>query len=879
MSRLPSLLRLTSVLHVVLRAHAPGHWSLVIGHWSFHRGTLTLRLWLLVAIAAMSAAHAQSVRWEPASGTLALNQLSELSLVFEQCEPVGAVSPPSVSGLVFGSPSRSENTAFNVVNFKATTFRTVTFTYRVRPTERRKLTIPAFTVETDKGRQRVEAAGFEVGDATVGQTGLPIDDVARSAFTLPSPTVWAGEVFPLTYTLSASKTYLYNLNKDFEWNTAPLAIEPWGTPEQHEAVLNNQPRVSIIYKTRALAKTPGDYALHPATHLVNVTTGAAGFGVFGRTQLQQLAIASPRVDLSVKPLPSPAPAGFNGAVGQFTLDSKVVPATAAVGEPITWTLTLDGTGNWPDIPGLPARSVSKDLTPVTPQAKRVNKEGALFDASITEDIVLIPKKPGRYTLGPVAYAIFNPQTGAYETLTTQPVTIQVSAGAPASASSTSASDNPSDPALPHSDIRPSAAVPPAAIPRDPLPPAGESFAPLSRPSLVVALACSALLPLVVWLGLAFRRARVTDPARAQREARSRLSTTLRQIETAPASRLPLLQQWQRDTAILWNLSRAVPTPGHFADERWSALWSETDRALYGDAPLPSDWTSRAQAALAAHRTPAFSAFQLFLPRNLLPIVLLLSSFVINHSSFAADGGAAAYAAGDFSSASGTWSDTLKASPTDWTAHHNLALALIQQNRPGEAAGHALAAFVQQPQNPSVRWHLGYAFKAAGVTPPALKPFLEASPLAQLARLASPTRWQFVLIASAWLGAGSLALTVWSAYHKRTSAASPAHSSFVIRHSSFRRALAAVAALLALAAGLSLHTYGPLADARAVVVVNSTTLRSIPTDLDTQKTTSLQAGTLANTDKTFLGWRRLVFPDGQTGWVRAETVVPLWTATR
>ena len=56
----------------------------------------------------------------------------------------------------------------------------------------------------------------------------------------------------------------------------------------------------------------------------------------------------------------------------------------------------------------------------------------------------------------------------------------------------------------------------------------------------------------------------------------------------------------------------------------------------------------------------------------------------------------------------------------------------------------------------------------------------------------------------------------------------------------------------------------------------TTLRSIPTDLETsQKSSPLGVGVVASTDKTFLGWRRLVFPDGQTGWVRSETLVPLW----
>jgi len=819
----------------------------------------------------VAALHAQSVRWEPGSGTLALNQLSELSLVFDQCEPSGTVTPPTVNGLMFGSPIRSESTSFSVVNFKTSKISTITLTYRVRPTERTTLVIPAFTVETDKGKQRVASATFMVGNATIGQTGLSAEDVAQARFTLPaSDTVWAGEVFPLTYTLGASKRYLYNLNKDFEWDAAPLSIEPWPNPEQIEAVLNNDPRVSVIYKTRALAKTAGSYALHPATHLVNITTGSTAFGVFARANLTQLAITTPRTDLTVRPLPTPAPAGFTGAVGKFTLDSKVVPLTASVGEPITWTLTLEGTGNWPDVAGLPARSVSKDFRIVQPQAKRVNKDNALFDASITEDIVLIPTKPGAYTLAPVTFSVFNPATGSYETLSTKAVTIQVAAapGAthaqpPASTQSSATGTAP----LNGESATPSverAAAPASAIPRDPLPQGGTSIAPFSRPVLAIGLASSALVPLFIWLGLALNRARLTDPSRPAREAHTRLMETVRQLNAASdAQRLNLLQQWQRDVAIFWGLSQAVPTPASFSNETWSTLWSEAERTLYGAASLPADWTQRASEALVTRRAPVFSALQLLQPRNLLPLLLVVSFLAINQSSFAATDGRAVYAKGEFAAAETVWNEALKTTPTDWSSHHNLALALVQQNRPGEAAGHALAAFVQQPQNPSVQWHLGYTFKAAGVTPTALKPFLNTSPTASLARLASPARWQTILIASAWMAALALSLGIYGAYQKRP-------RKWLVR------SLIITSLLLAAAGGVSLQTYGALADSRAVVVVTPTTLRSIPTDLDTpQKTTALATGVIASTDKTFLGWRRLAFADGQTGWVRAETVVPLW----
>ncbi len=76
--------------------------------------------------------------------------------------------------------------------------------------------------------------------------------------------------------------------------------------------------------------------------------------------------------------------------------------------------------------------------------------------------------------------------------------------------------------------------------------------------------------------------------------------------------------------------------------------------------------------------------------------------------------------------------------------------------------------------------------------------------------------------------------------------------------------------------LSLHCWGPLAEPATVVIARNALLCSVPTEIDvTQKTVPLAAGSLAKIDRTFLGWSRLVFSNGQTGWVRTDAVVQLY----
>src|SRR5688572_10748673 len=90
---------------------------------------------------------AQSVRWDPPGGQLGFNQVSQLSLVFEDCEPDGEPALPKVDGLQFARPSQSSQTS--IVNLKMS--RTFTFIYPVRPATRAPISIPAFDIKTDKG--------------------------------------------------------------------------------------------------------------------------------------------------------------------------------------------------------------------------------------------------------------------------------------------------------------------------------------------------------------------------------------------------------------------------------------------------------------------------------------------------------------------------------------------------------------------------------------------------------------------------------------------------------------------------------------------------------------------------------------------------------
>ena len=832
---------------------------------------------LFLVLVLPAAVLAQAVRWEPSDADPA-----ELVLIFENCSPNGAPRLPPIEGVQADLTGQGSRTEFN--NFRRTDY--VQLTYRLRTRSNNPVTIPAFDVKTDKGDLRVPA--FQ----TAGAARNPSLDTAVSSQLVPGTnTLWAGEVFPLLYTLDVNRRNFSQLETNPDWSASPLVAEDWAKPEPGERIVNGEAKLNIVYRTRAYAKTPGALTLNPVTQIVRLQTGSVGFGLFQAPRLERLSVESARPALTIRALPAPAPAGFGGAVGQFKLVAKVIPEKAAVGEPITWTLELSGTGNWPDLAGLPQRDVSNDFQVVQPKAKRTPSDGKLFDVTLAEDVVLVPSKAGTYQLGPVNFAYFDPKTGTYKTVSAPRTTVTITAPTAPQFNVTPAASQTPDPTSPPANAaaatgsaaatanpKPPATAPafPAGIPRDPLPGATPASTPLTSRTLAVGLLSPVVCLLIWWTALAIRRAQTTDPLRPRREARTRLAATISQLRTSSSLQLStsdfhsqqqsLLLRWQHDTAILWQLRHAAPPAAALTDAAWSALWLESDRALYGaKADLPIDWLARTEAALAAKRVPGFNPLRLFLPRNLFPFAaLLLLSFVLPNPLRAAEP-TADYAAGKFAAAEKSWRDTLAQQPTDWTAHHNLSLALAQQDKAGEGAAHAAAAFVQNPAAPAVRWHLAHASEKAGFAPAPLAPFLRPTARHTLAQFASPATWQRLLLAAAWLAALAVAALVARAY---------GHRSRLLAAAAF--ALLPLALLLAVAAALGWQSYGPAADASAVVAWRAGTLRSIPTEADTtQKTTSLAAGSVALVTKSFLGWQQLTFENGQTGWVRKDELVPLW----
>ena len=193
-----------------------------------------------------------------------------------------------------------------------------------------------------------------------------------------------------------------------------------------------------IYETTVLAEyllypqQSGELAIDPAE--INVVAQIVVqsnrrndpfFGSMPDVYNVERKLQTGKVTVNVKPLPAGAPAGFTGAVGQFTMESTPPPTDLAANSAATYTVKISGTGNlsFVQAPKLTLPTSFEQYTVKTTESIRTSQSGSTGYRQF--EYPFIARAEGSYEIAPVEFSYFNPATMRYETLTSQPVAIDV----------------------------------------------------------------------------------------------------------------------------------------------------------------------------------------------------------------------------------------------------------------------------------------------------------------------------------------------------------------------------------------------------------------------------------------------------------------------
>ena len=346
---------------------------------------------------------------------------------------------PELAG--FNVVGTSTSSQISIVNGATTS--QVVYLYQLQPYETGELVIEPVTLTVEGQTYSTQPIAVQVSQGSGAPA--PAGAAASAAASAPSndqPAVTAAELSGQDHFIEAivdnpapyvgeQVTYTFRYYTAVNSWDQPRYQPPaftgfWSEPQQDQQEYRAQAgrRVYRVTELRTILfpSVVGPVTIEPARLVISG-------GFFSRGQTLQ----TKPVELSVQPLPAGAPESFAGAVGQFALQASVDTTSGAVNEPLTWRVTLSGRGNlnaapdpaWPELDGW--RSFESEATLHTEV-----RDGELVGSRSYEHL-LVPSVQGEHTLPVLEYAYFDPATGQYQVIQTEPISVSVTAGDPSAA--------------------------------------------------------------------------------------------------------------------------------------------------------------------------------------------------------------------------------------------------------------------------------------------------------------------------------------------------------------------------------------------------------------------------------------------------------------
>lgn len=142
----------------------------------------------------------------------------------------------------------------------------------------------------------------------------------------------------------------------------------------------------------------------------------------------KIKVSSNTGSIDILPLPSPKPEGFNGAVGQFTVDSRLVGNSFRTNDPATLIYTISGTGNIKYLKE-PQIDFPTEFEQYTPKSDiKTSVSGNEVSGTMTVEYTFVPQSVGNFTIGSDKFVYFDPAKRDYVTLNTPTYPIKVAKG-------------------------------------------------------------------------------------------------------------------------------------------------------------------------------------------------------------------------------------------------------------------------------------------------------------------------------------------------------------------------------------------------------------------------------------------------------------------
>ena len=367
----------------------------------------------------------------------------------------GSFGHPDFGGLTLvGGPF--ESSSFNYINGKMSS--TVSRTYLLTGTAPGDYTIGPAQARVGGGTLQTEPIKVHVvkGSGNAGSGGSaaqPQQGANRDLFaniTLSKSKAYVGEQVTATYTLYSRYQNLELSNYDLPALTGFWAEEidlgntSW--EDQLQVINGLQYRVAVLKKQLLLPQKSGTLRIEPATLkcLVNRSFFDRGTSVDVRSNAAELRVID---------LPPGQPPGFNGTVGELTMEVTTDRTDLQANDAIDLKVRFSGRANL-KLLDAPAISFPTDFETYDPKVNdRITVNGGGMSGSREFQYLVIPRHEGVYTIPPVVFSYFDTRSGGYRTVSSDTLVFNVSKGDGTNATANISRPSKTDVQLLDQDIR------------------------------------------------------------------------------------------------------------------------------------------------------------------------------------------------------------------------------------------------------------------------------------------------------------------------------------------------------------------------------------------------------------------------------------------
>jgi hypothetical protein len=243
---------------------------------------------------------------------------------------------------------------------------------------------------------------------------------------LPRDKIYVGESLPVQIRLYVQRGVQANSIGQFIPTKIgdAFAVSDFSQPVRREIERNNDIYLEVIWQTVVSPYKAGD---NPLVFQLDVEAILPDFSGQRRGSLQKLSLYTNQDDLTVLDLPEQGrPENFSGAVGIFRASGKpkIDPTQAQVGEPMTLSFSLEGSGNF-DRFEAPTLADDNGWRVYTPEEDFAPTDRYRYQGRMDYKYVLIPRDESVTETPAVSFSFFNPDTEKYEELTLPPVPVKI----------------------------------------------------------------------------------------------------------------------------------------------------------------------------------------------------------------------------------------------------------------------------------------------------------------------------------------------------------------------------------------------------------------------------------------------------------------------